>query len=265
MSISGILKTSMLYESIEDKLSNSAWIEHVPFSSVLVELLKPSLIVELGVHMGTSYFSFCNAVKNLGLNAKCFGVDTWIGDVHAGYYDSKVYKQVIEMNEQFKMFSVLKRTKFDDAVDDFKSSSIDLLHIDGLHTYEAVRNDFYMWLPKMSRKGVVVFHDISVVEDGFGVYKLWFELLERFQGFKFEHGNGLGVLFVGEDVPDDMVAFFEDFISSDSYSALFALLGRQLSKKLALRDEIVDLKKKYSRYTLGGLLTRIARRIKSSY
>src|SRR5262245_31986026 len=179
--------------------AESAWNQHIPFAFWLVQAHRPSLFVELGTFRGTSYFSFCQAVAALRLPTRCFAVDTWQGDSHTGFYDESVFARVNACNElKYAGFSRLVRSTFDEAVPHFLDGSIDLLHIDGLHTYEACRHDFESWLPKLSRRAIVLFHDTNVRERGFGVHRLWAELVERYPHFEFVHEHGLGVLGVGE-------------------------------------------------------------------
>ena len=49
----------------------SEWIEHRTFGLLLVELLMPSRIFELGTGYGVSYPTFCQAVKQLDLGVLC--------------------------------------------------------------------------------------------------------------------------------------------------------------------------------------------------
>lgn len=184
----------------------SAWLEHGPFASWIVSELRPSVLAELGTHNGFSYFAFCEAVQRLGLDTKCYAVDTWVGDDHAGFYGEDVYSLVSRVNnERYAGFSTLLRGYFDDHVGSFADGSIDLLHIDGRHGYEDVKYDFESWLPKMSDRGVVLFHDIAVFERDFGVWKFWEELSGTHPSFHFEHGSGLGVLAIGSDIPENIM------------------------------------------------------------
>lgn len=173
----------------------NTWLEHIPFAYDLVHSVGPELVVELGTHYGESYFGFCQAVEDAGIPCECRAVDTWSGDAHAGLYDEAVFVQVEAHNQKYyRRFSSLIRSSFDDAIGKFQDGTISILHIDGLHTYEAVSHDFQLWLPKVRAGGVVLFHDIAERGHDFGVWRLWDELQQKFPTFSFYHGHGLGVL-----------------------------------------------------------------------
>lgn len=189
-------------------IEQSAWLDHGPFAFWLIEALKPRTLVELGTHGGYSYFTFCQAVKALNLETRCYAVDHWRGDEHAGHYEEDIFKRVSSHNDaHYSAFSRLVRTSFDEAVEHFEDGSVDLLHIDGRHFYDDVVHDFETWRPKLSDHAVVLFHDTNVREQGFGVFRLWEKLEDEFPSFEFVHGHGLGVLGFGANLPAAMKTF----------------------------------------------------------
>ena len=177
---------------------SSAWIGHAPFLRLLIRELKPNVFVELGTHNGFSYFVGCQTVQELALPTKTYAVDHWVGDPHAGEFDASVYEGVVAINAQYKTFSTLLKMSFIDASSKFEDGTVNLLHIDGFHTYEAVKEDFETWLPKMEQNGVVIFHDIHVRHADFGVFKYWAELKKKYSTIEFVGSYGLGVVFLGK-------------------------------------------------------------------
>lgn len=203
-----------------------AWVEHIPFAFHLVKLCKPNQYVELGVHIGNSFSAVCQAVKHYGLKTKCFGVDNWTGDVHAGFYAESIYEDLkIYVDEHYAELATLLRMSFDTGRNSFADGSIDLLHIDGLHTYEAVKKDFETWLPKMSERGVIMFHDTAVRTTDFGVWQLWEEVASKYPSFEFKYGFGLGIIAVGSSASPELLSFLTQARADASYHALFARLG----------------------------------------
>jgi predicted nucleic acid-binding Zn-ribbon protein len=181
----------------------ASWLDYTPFAFWIIDALRPSLFVELGCQSGNSYASFAQAVQSLGLPTACYGIDTWRGDAHAGFFPESVFEEWSAYHDRrFSAFSALIRSTFDDAREHFAPGSIDLLHLDGYHTFEASSHDFEMWRAKLSTRGVMLFHDINVRERDFGVWQLWECLKEEYPSFEFLHGHGLGVLGVGTDLPD---------------------------------------------------------------
>lgn len=171
--------------------------------------MRPRSLVELGTHTGVSYFAFCQAANTLRLDTQCYAVDTWKGEEHAGFYDDTVFQDVEQRNIKFYAHrSRLLRQTFDEARVHFSPQSIDLLHIDGFHSYEAVRHDFETWRETLSDRSVVLFHDINVRERDFGVWRFWEEISSYYPHFSFLHCNGLGVLAVGANQSPDMQWLF---------------------------------------------------------
>ena len=177
----------------------SAWWAHVPFAFWIMVACRPRVLVELGTHNGISYAAFCEAVLHARLGTRCYAVDTWVGDEHSGLYGEEVYRDLRDFHDtHYAAFSNLLRSTFDDAVHYFENGSIDLLHIDGHHTYEAVKHDFETWRPKLSDRAIVLFHDTNVRERNFGVYQFFAEISKQFPSFEFSHGYGLGVVAFGD-------------------------------------------------------------------
>jgi hypothetical protein len=70
----------------------TAWHPHREYAYNLLESLQPRLVVELGVHYGDSYFTFCQACEELELETQLYGIDHWQGDKQAGLYGNEVFE-----------------------------------------------------------------------------------------------------------------------------------------------------------------------------
>jgi tetratricopeptide (TPR) repeat protein len=220
---------------VPERMPVSAWIEHLPFMLWMIYGLRPTSFVELGTHNGASYCAACEAVRTLRLDCRCYAVDTWQGDEHAGFYGAEVLDDLKTHHDpRYSAFSRLVQSTFDEAAPHFADGSIDLLHIDGLHSYEAVRHDFDTWRPKLAENAVVMLHDTNVRERGFGVFRLWSELMAGRPHFEFLHGHGLGVVAIGKAPTPALASLFEAGESEagrEEVRAIFAYLGQALKQR----------------------------------
>ena len=187
------------YESddLNSFLEVSPWCGHRNFVYDYLKYIKPKNIIELGTHYGCSFFAMCQSMKDNQLNIKLYAVDTWEGDEQAGFYGNEVWESVNKIKQHCfsEQNTVFMRMLFNDAVKEFDDETFDLIHIDGLHTYEAVSEDFQNWLPKLKKDGVILFHDVNS-EKKYGTNVFWKEIKQKYSYyFEFKHSWGLGLLF----------------------------------------------------------------------
>lgn len=212
----------------------SAWSGHVPFMFAAVSLLRPRRYVELGTHFGMSFYAACQAAQGISAPAECVAIDTWTGDKHAGFYGDDVFERFTStLKKEYPEVGYYVRSSFENALPCFEPGSIDILHIDGLHTYEAVKKDYELWLPKMSNCGIMLLHDTNVYDRDFGVWQLWSELERRYATFNFFHSHGLGIAYVGVE-PSPIATLLRQVNSDRRLSVLVSsffrgigIVGRQ--------------------------------------
>ncbi len=226
-------------EQLSPRLLKSPWwIGHIPFAYELVGRLKPRVLVELGTYSGSSFAAFCQAAEASGAGTRCYGIDLWEGDVHMGAFDEALFNEIQGyVSTNHPGTAHLVRKDFNDAVEDFEDGSVDLLHIDGTHTFEAVSNDFHTWLPKISERGVVLFHDVNVnlentgpASKRFGVRRFFDGVKGRYPHFEFAHCWGLAVLVVGAR-PAPEVMELVAMSQAPEFADYFARKGEEVSQR----------------------------------
>jgi O-antigen biosynthesis protein len=221
----------------------SAWQQHIPFAMYLIDIQRPKRFVELGTHNGDSYCAFCQAVKELNLETPCSAIDTWKGDLQTGYYGPEVLQNLrLHHDRLYGSFSRLMQCTFNDALPHFSPGSIDLLHIDGYHTFESVKHDFEMWLPMMSERGVILMHDIAERNGDYGVWRLWEDIRVSYPHFEFLHSHGLGVLAVGTQQPSGIESLCNcSGTEAETIRNIFERLGHFLTSQAELKRAQIDM------------------------
>lgn len=163
----------------------SAWTGHRNFAEWLVKETKAKIIVDLGVDYGYSTYAFASAKQGM-----VFGIDLFKGDPQTGFRDNYKFVSdcVTHMKSKYKIDNIkILKGDFNEIAKTWPRT-IDILHIDGYHTYEAVKNDFETWTKFLDKDGIVLFHD-TVAHTG--VTKFFSEL--DMPKLNFVHSAGLGI------------------------------------------------------------------------
>ena len=200
-----IFKDIIMPDWIESIIS--AWTGHHIFAEWLVNEIKPKTIVELGVDYGYSAFVLSNALKRNNIDGKLYGVDLFQGDAHTGFRNT--YDFVMEYKTKYNVDTLEIITSEFTELSNKWDLPIQLLHIDGFHTYEAVKNDFNCWSKHVVEDGIIIFHDVTSFPDDVGKF---FNEIEGGYKLYFTHSAGLGVYTKNKDLYNSIITNFPNII-----------------------------------------------------
>lgn len=175
----------------------SAWTGHRAFAEWLIAERKPNVVVELGVDYGYSLFVMASALKLANPEGRMTGIDHFKGDEQTGFRNTKGGVQT-RLRDHGLMNVELIEGDFQDVAMTW-TTPIDVLHIDGLHTYDAVKSDVNAWRPHLASNGVILFHDIHVPDPKYEVKKVFDELTDGYR-LEFTHSAGLGIYTQDRDL-----------------------------------------------------------------
>jgi len=179
----------------------SAWTGHYDFAQWLVEELKPTVTVDLGVDYGYSLFAL--AMPEIG---KVYGVDSF---EPVGYYTQHTnnYQVVMNFKERYNFKHVEVIKGFFDQVAETWTQRIQILHIDGNHTFESVTDDWKNWYPFVDAGGIVLMHDVISFPE-VGQYYNNIDIPKAY----FPHSAGLGIASTDAALIDKISKTFNNCI-----------------------------------------------------
>lgn len=168
----------------------------------LVESAEPKAVLEIGTGYGGTLILFTRAASH---DAKIIGLDLPPSTLTIG---SPRWRESLlaDVAEDCQSVSVLRGNSHDDSTfryvrQHLGDCRLDVLFIDGDHSYEGVKRDFEMYSPLVRKEGIIGFHDIvpNLANPDIGVPRFWNELkhLHRHEEFSVEtHRNGIGVVYL---------------------------------------------------------------------
>lgn len=158
------------YYNFKDGLKIDYYLEYLYEKELFLDAIKDRLLnpkrskfygCEIGVLYGETSFFFLREFENLNLT----GIDplipdsmesSLIGNFETIEKNIGIYKDRWQFYQDYS-FNIHNK---------FKNESFDFVFIDGDHTYNAVSQDFELYLPKVKNGGLVFMHDSRMNRGG---------------------------------------------------------------------------------------------------
>jgi len=142
----------------------SGWFDYANIYDFLLSTIPDNgIFVECGAWLGKSSSYLCDHAHKR--NISVFIIDSWLGSdneidtFHRLAKQQDIY-QIFLDNMGGRRFTPIRKLSTE-AVSDFKNNSCDVIFIDMNHSYESVKEDISIWLPKVKHGGYLAGHDYN--------------------------------------------------------------------------------------------------------
>lgn len=152
----------------------------------LVEILqKRSLrtVVEIGTDRGGTFWLWCQLAQP---DARLVSIDMPGGSFGVGYTTDQTEIFRTWTRAEQRPYFLMRDAHLDETRDELirvlDGMTIDLLFLDGDHSYEGTYRDFTLYSPLVSPDGLIVFHDIvpTLPHQDCHSYRVWRDIKSRY-------------------------------------------------------------------------------------
>ena len=165
----------------------------------IIAKIRPKTVLEIGTANGGTLFLLAkfSAPKALILSIDLRGEKKSNREILYQSFAMNKQKIIYLERNSHKISTLLELKKR------LKNKKVNLLFIDGDHSYEGVKKDFEMYAPLVKKNGIIAFHDIVKVSPDYApdveVNKFWNEIKENYEYKEFvenwnQEWGGIGVI-----------------------------------------------------------------------
>ena len=167
----------------------------------LIKKIEPKIILEIGTAMGGTLFLLSRISD---FKATLISVDLLNGKI-GGDKKSTFFRNFAQNRQKIRIIKgdSHKLSTFQNIKKILKNRKVDLLFIDGDHTYSGVKEDFEKYKVLVKNGGLICLHDIvpGPYDNVGGVPDFWREIQENYDTYEIvenwnQGGYGIGIVFI---------------------------------------------------------------------
>ncbi len=126
-------------------------------------------IVEVGSYHGKSAVNLAYAVRKREGNARIYCADTWMNTTIEHARNVDVFQHFLDNTAAYRDLITPLRGRSEESGREWNRGEIDVIFIDGDHSFEGVTADIRAWVPKVKPGGLILFHDSDLPDVRAGI------------------------------------------------------------------------------------------------